>query len=113
MTGTESPTKSAISNSAVIATRFSGAVPSSTSPVVPLKTAPAPAPIRAPLTRKSARLGVERRTAITRSTRPTSIEIVPSANTRDARSLAVASCDTTPDEKTMNSVAPASACDGW
>src|SRR6266566_8750528 len=36
ITGTESPTKSAMSNSAVIATRFSGAVPSSTRPVVPL-----------------------------------------------------------------------------
>ena len=57
ITGTESPTKSAMSSSEVIATRFSGAVPSSTRPVVPLKTAPAPAPIRPPLTRNSARLG--------------------------------------------------------
>jgi len=103
--------KSAMSNSAVIATRFSGAVPSRTRPVVPLKTAPAPAPIRPPLTRNSARLGVERRTAVTRSTRPTSIEAVPSANTRDARSPAVASCDSTPAVKTMKSVAPARACE--
>ena len=39
--------------------------------------------------------------------------MVPSANTREARSLAVASCDSTPAVKTMNSVAPASACEGW
>jgi len=44
---------------------------------------------------------------------PTSIEMVPSANTDDAGSLAVTSCDSTPAVKTMNRVAPASACEAW
>lgn len=39
--------------------------------------------------------------------------MVPSANTRDGRSLAVTSCDSPPAVKTMNSVAPASACEAW
>jgi hypothetical protein len=40
------------------------------------------------------------------------MEIVPSTNTRDAGSRFVANCDTTPEVKTRNSVAPASACEG-
>src|SRR5690242_15616558 len=43
----------------------------------------------------SARLGVERRTATTSSTRPT-MEIVPNASTRDAGSLVVPSWATIP-----------------
>jgi hypothetical protein len=47
--------------SEVNARRLSGGAAWSTRPVVPLKTAPAPAPIRAPLSRNSARLGLARR----------------------------------------------------
>ena len=61
-TGTESPTKSAMSRSAVMWSRFSGALVSSTMPVVPLNTAPDPAPISAPPTKKSARFGMVSRT---------------------------------------------------
>ena len=100
-----------MSRSDVIATRLSGGLASSTIPVVPLKTAPEPAPISAPAIRNSARFGVERRTETTSSTRPASMEIVPSASTRDARS--VASWDTTPQAKSRKSAAPDSACEGW
>ena len=113
ITGTESPTKSAISSAEVIARRSSGAAASSTRPVVPLKTAPAPAPMSAPPTRNSARLGVDRRTDMTRSTRPTSIESMPEGEHARGRQLVVAHWETTPEEKTRNSVAPDSACDGW
>jgi len=102
-----------MSSAEVIATRSSGALASRTIPVVPLKTAPAPAPISAPAIRNIARLGGERRTATTSRTRPTSMESVPIASTRDAGKLLVANCDTTPAENTRNNVAPASACDGW
>jgi hypothetical protein len=39
------------------------------------------------------------------------MEIAPSASTRDACSLFVASWDTTPAVKTRNSAAPDSACE--
>src|SRR4029077_2222524 len=90
ITGIESPTNRAMSRADVSARRFSGAAAASTIPVVPLKRAPAPAPIKVPATRNSARFGVERRTDVTRRARPTNMEIVPSARTRDACSLAVA-----------------------
>ena len=41
------------------------------------------------------------------------METVPSASTRDACSLAVASWDATPAAKTRKSAAPDSACEGW
>ena len=78
----------------------------------PLEDEPAPAPISAPPTRNSARLGVERRTAVTIKATPASIDVTPSASTRGARSFPVASWDSTPEEKTRNSVAPARACEG-
>src|SRR5260370_14947777 len=87
-----------MSRADVIATRLSGGLASSTIPVVPLKTAPEPAPISAPRMRNSARLGADRRTETTSSARPASMEIVPRASTRDACSLAVASWDATPQE---------------
>jgi hypothetical protein len=59
---------------------------SSTIPEVPLQTAPDPAPISAPEIRNIARLGVGRRTETTSRTRPVSMQIVPSASTRDAGS---------------------------
>ena len=40
------------------------------------------------------------------------MKIMPSASTRDARSLVVDNWDTTPAENTRNSVAPDSACEG-
>jgi len=40
------------------------------------------------------------------------MDVIPSASTRDARSLAVASWDSTPEEKIRNSVAPDRACEG-
>jgi hypothetical protein len=92
-TGTESPTKSAMSRSAVIWSRFSGALVSSTMPVVPLNTAPDPAPISAPPAKKSARFEMPSRTETT--------------STREACSLAVTSWDTTPEVNTRKSVAPA------
>ncbi len=39
--------------------------------------------------------------------------MVPRASTRDAGSLVVASWETTPQENTRNSVAPARACEEW
>ncbi len=96
ITGTESPTKSAISSSDGHRHAVLGSRPVEHEPGRPLEDGARARADQAPLTRNSARLGVERRTAVTSSTRPTSIEIVPSANTRDARSLAVASCDTHP-----------------
>ena len=96
-----------------MARRFSGALAASTTPVVPLKTAPAPPPMSAPLIKNRARFGVERRTETTRSMRPTSIEIMPSASTREACSLAVINWEATPQENTRKSVAPDSACEGW
>jgi hypothetical protein len=102
-----------MSRSDVIATRLSGGLAASTIPVVPLNTAPEPAPISAPATRNSARLGVDRRTETTSSTRPVSIEIVPRASTRDAGSLVVASCDATPLANTRKSARPDSACEDW
>ena len=106
------PLSAAMISVDVIASRSSGAAASSTMPVVPLKTRPAPAPISAPPTKNSVRLGVGRRTAVTSSTRPTTIDDIPRASTREARSLDVASWDTTPEEKTTKSVAPERACEG-
>src|ERR1700733_6906470 len=113
ITGTASPTYSAMSRSDVMATRLSGGLAPSTIPVVPLKTAPEPAPISAPAIRNSARLGVDRRTETTSSVRPASMEVVPSASTRDAGNPPVASWDATPAAKTRKSAAPASACEFW
>ena len=93
--------------------RSSGAEASSTKPVVPLKTAPAPPPINEPATRNSARLGADMRTEVTSSAKPTSIEIEPSTSTRDGGIRFVASCAATPDENTTNRVAPDRACEGW
>src|SRR6185312_13296887 len=73
-TVTPSPTRTA--NPSTV----SGALAPSSSaiPAVPLKTAPEPAPISAPAIRNSARLGADRRTETTSSTRPASREAVPS-----------------------------------
>jgi hypothetical protein len=100
-----------MSRSDVIATRLCGGLASSTIPVVPLKTAPEPAPISAPPIRNNARFGVERRTETTSSTRPVSMETVPSASMREA--FRVASWDITPQAKSRKSAAPDSACEGW
>ena len=95
-----------------MARRSSGAAASRTMPVVPLKTAPAPAPMSAPDIRNSARLGLERRTEVTSRTRPTSIEVVPSARTREPADWWWPAGSATPQENTRNSVAPARACEG-
>src|SRR5580700_3722210 len=62
----------------VIAMRLAGGLAASTSPVVPLKTAPEPAPISPPAMRNKARLGADRRTETTSRVRPATMEAMPS-----------------------------------
>jgi hypothetical protein len=97
----------------VIAMRLSGGLAASTSPVVPLKTAPEPAPISPPAMRNKARLGADRRTETTSRVRPATMEAMPSPSTPEAGSLTVASWDATPQVNTTKSAAPESACAGW
>ena len=113
MAGTESPTKSAMSNSEVIATRFSACRPVEHEAGRPFEDSARARADQAPADQEERKARGRKAHGDHEKHETTSIEIVPSANTRDARILAVASWDSTPDEKTTNSVAPASACEGW
>ena len=111
--GIDIPTKPARNSPLSASARLSGRAMRMTVPTAPLKIAPAPAPITAPPIMNNVRLGVGSHTAVTVTARPSSISAMPARSPRRTDHPAVASCATTPAQKTPNTVAPARACEGW
>ena len=113
ITGIESPTKSAISSSDVIATRSSGAARFEHEPGRPLEDGARARADQAAADQEQRE--ARRREAHGGHEQHETDEHRDRAEREHARrpQPAVASCDTTPAENTRNSVAPASACDGW